>query len=234
MTRQDPELRTALAAEYALGTLHGLARRRFERLLTKDPVLREEVERWQKDLYQLIELLPDRDPSPSVWRVVAQRVAPPPAVVKRAGLWESLVFWRSWGLLAGALAVALAVYVGADLLRPTPPDYAVILSDSAERPAWLARLDRTRDRLSVQALRPQELAADRSFELWLLPGEGDPPRSLGLIPAQGSMSLSLPPELERRLPAAKGLAVSLEPAGGSPTNQPTGPVLYQGALLPPA
>jgi anti-sigma-K factor RskA len=32
------------------------------------------------------------------------------------------------------------------------------------------------------------------------------------------------------LARARGLAVSLEPAGGSPTGQPTGPVVYQGRL----
>jgi anti-sigma-K factor RskA len=37
------------------------------------------------------------------------------------------------------------------------------------------------------------------------------------------------------LPPAGGvLAVSLEPPGGSPTGAPTGPVLYQGKMLPHA
>jgi anti-sigma-K factor RskA len=32
------------------------------------------------------------------------------------------------------------------------------------------------------------------------------------------------------LAGAKGLAISLEPAGGSPTGAPTGPILYTGKI----
>jgi anti-sigma-K factor RskA len=33
-------------------------------------------------------------------------------------------------------------------------------------------------------------------------------------------------------PAGAVLAISVEPAGGSPTGQPTGPVRYKGEVLP--
>lgn len=36
---------------------------------------------------------------------------------------------------------------------------------------------------------------------------------------------------ERTLEASSTLAVSLEPAGGSPTGSPTGPVLYTALLV---
>jgi len=41
----------------------------------------------------------------------------------------------------------------------------------------------------------------------------------------------LPPGLAALLERASGLAISLEPAGGSPTGQPTGPVLYTAPLV---
>jgi anti-sigma-K factor RskA len=55
------------------------------------------------------------------------------------------------------------------------------------------------------------------------------PRPLGLI-AEGALSVDLGPLAARAL-ASGVLAVSLEPAGGSPTGSPTGPVLYQGRIL---
>jgi anti-sigma-K factor RskA len=55
------------------------------------------------------------------------------------------------------------------------------------------------------------------------------PRPLGLI-AKGALSVDLGPLAARAL-ASGVLAVSLEPAGGSPTGSPTGPVLYQGRIL---
>ncbi|MGE5145642.1 MAG: anti-sigma factor domain-containing protein, partial [Candidatus Eiseniibacteriota bacterium] len=42
--------------------------------------------------------------------------------------------------------------------------------------------------------------------------------------------IALPTSATGLLPDAAGVAISLEPAGGSPTGQPTGPVLFQGRL----
>jgi anti-sigma-K factor RskA len=42
--------------------------------------------------------------------------------------------------------------------------------------------------------------------------------------------IQLSKEHQALLTAPLTLAVSLEPEGGSPTGQPTGPVLYQGQL----
>jgi anti-sigma-K factor RskA len=48
--------------------------------------------------------------------------------------------------------------------------------------------------------------------------------------AAGTARLQFPPELVPALANAT-LAVSLEPAGGSPTGLPTGPVLYSGRVV---
>jgi anti-sigma-K factor RskA len=65
--------------------------------------------------------------------------------------------------------------------------------------------------------------SDRDLELWALAKGETRPRSLGVLPASG-----------RRLVAALApdtqLLVSLEPRGGSPTGQPTGPVVYGGTI----
>ncbi len=47
MNYQNPELRDRLAAEYALGTLRGAARRRFQRLMKDDPALRDLTLGWE-------------------------------------------------------------------------------------------------------------------------------------------------------------------------------------------
>ena len=60
-----------------------------------------------------------------------------------------------------------------------------------------------------------------------IPGDGVP-RSLGLL-ADGGGTIALPPGIA---PApGEALAVSLEPAGGSPTGAPTGPVVASGQLV---
>ena len=69
------------------------------------------------------------------------------------------------------------------------------------------------------------VAQDRDLQLWSLPEGATRPASLGVLPAGGKQ---LPPGVQ---PGTK-LLVSLEPKGGSPTGQPTGPVLYGGELRP--
>ena len=245
MNYRDPRTREALAAEYVLGTLHGAARTRFEKLLREDRALRDAVDRWQEELYPaFLDALPERRPPARVWQAIAARTGPAPArpssSVERTANWalkRHLQFWRGWAAVASAAALALAVYVGIDLMRMQPPltvDYVAVVNDGEQQPAWLVEVDADYRRVNVQALRQQPLPADRSFELWLLPEQGQNPISVGLVPAQGETVLTLTPELRERLATAAGLAVSLEPAGGSPTGQPTGPVLYQGPLTPPA
>ena len=66
----------------------------------------------------------------------------------------------------------------------------------------------------------------------MLPDRGNP-RSLGLIstisPA-GVARIELPTAADQALQNIPALAISLEPAGGSPTGLPTGPVLYTGLV----
>ena len=71
----------------------------------------------------------------------------------------------------------------------------------------------------------------RAMELWLiLPGPNQRPQSLGLIQPGQPIRLTIPPELAGQLTPDAALAVSLEPPGGSPTGQPTGPVIASGKL----
>jgi anti-sigma-K factor RskA len=117
MKYADPELCDRLAGEYALGTLRGPARRRFERLLSDDAPLRDLAEDWELRLNLLAESAPAVTPPARVWEGIAERIggasAPrPPSLLSR--LWESLGFWRAASLLAAA-AAAVAVYVA---LRP--------------------------------------------------------------------------------------------------------------------
>ena len=90
-------------------------------------------------------------------------------------------------------------------------------------------LDLHHDRLTLDATRLPATEAGKSLELWILPPSGNP-RSLGLL---ANRRLSLPLDGTAAADLAQGaLAVSLEPAGGSPTGLPTGPVLYSGPVLP--
>ena len=56
------------------------------------------------------------------------------------------------------------------------------------------------------------------------------PVSLGVFPTDRPTTLHLSPAIVARLSNRALLAVSVEPPGGSPTGQPTGPVIAKGAI----
>ena len=58
--RYDAEQVEYLAAEYVLGTLHGAARRRFDRLITEQANVRFTVWRWERHLNGIASALEPR------------------------------------------------------------------------------------------------------------------------------------------------------------------------------
>ena len=230
MKLRNPDVRSALAGEYVTGSLSGGARRRFERLLEDDPSLRGEVEGWQTYLYQLVDLLPEHAPPIGVWEKLASRIVPDEPGI--GGLWDSLPLWRCASMLAGACAILLVIGIWMHRDGPKPIDYHVVVADQDQRAAWLITTELGLETLEVRTLSDQTLGHEQSFELWLIVPSDGAPISLGFIPETGSTSLSLTPTNIARFAHAAALAVSLEPAGGSPSGFPTGPVLYEGTIAP--
>lgn len=228
MKRRNDALREALAAEYVLGTLRGPARRRFERSLASDVALRAQVQAWQERLAPLDAGLEPVQPHERVWRGIEARIQPKQQQ-GATSWWDSVRFWRGAAfagfLAAGVFAITLAV-----LLPRQPEMMVVVMSDQRDEPAmtvsWRVE-DRGQKRLRIRVLGHAEMAPDTAWELWALP-EGGKPVSLGLISTHETQMMMLPPRLADIVNAAQGLAMSVEPRGGSPTGLPTGPVLYQG------
>lgn len=221
--RDKPELRERLAAEYALGTLRGRARERLRRWLRDDAELAREVAAWEARLVPMAEAIPPVAPPPRLWQGIENRL-------EKAR--KSFSFWKTLGLVAsGAAAALLAVAV---LLPPQragiSPSYIAVLSDpKTNHPVLVATAERGEMVLRVNTLDPAIHVAGRSLELWALP-RGAQPRSLGLVSDQKAI-LRLAAAADQSLGDVPALAVSLEPQGGSPTGQPTGPVLYMGPCV---
>jgi anti-sigma-K factor RskA len=231
----DETLRDKLAAEYVLGTMSARARRRFEIHLRGNPQLRRAVSEWETRLSPLTDALPAIEPPARVWQAIKTRLQiGRPAV---AGFWESLSFWRVSSFASGLLALALIVF-GAAPKPETPVDagrMVVVMNDLAtKKPAMTASWEpgqRGSRTLRIRVIGHAEMAPNTAWELWVLPGGDQKPVSLGLITTHETQVVKIPEALAARLDAAHGLAMSVEPAGGSPTGLPSGPVLYAGESI---
>ncbi|MFJ2463224.1 anti-sigma factor domain-containing protein [Pseudomonas sp. NPDC087615] len=221
MNYQTPALRRALAADYAIGLMGSAARRRFEQLLLDDAALRAELAQWQESLVSLTEALPEHPVPDRVWHGITARIEPQVLHVP-----EKRPFWNWLRVTAAASSLVVLVLLGSLYNRDDTRYTATLLSADAQ-PAL--KVQAHADYLQVEPLTLAAIDADRSLELWAIAADGKP-ISLGVIPAGGKGKVELSEAQKVLIGKPIALAVSLEPKGGSPTGQPTGPVLYQGAL----
>lgn len=221
MNYENPELLERLAAEYVLGTLHGAARRRFEGLMLASPNVRAAVIEWENRLSGLASALPDQQPSERIWQDIERRVFPEKD--------RTTYFWRGRAILAGALILALVTLF---VFAPQTVEREVaFVSEGNATPLWVVSMNFDTGELYTRAVSAKALDLDRVYQLWMLPQEGAP-RSLGIMPVDGrTQTQRFSPALLDLLKTATGLAVSIEPPGGSPIPTPSGPVVYQAELI---
>ena len=222
MNYQTTALRRALAADYAIGLMPATARRRFDALLLDDAALRVELGHWQEALASMTGALPERPVPEHVWAGIKSRIEPQVLHVP-----AKQALWKNLRVLAAACAVVVAVTVGVLYQRDTGVAYNATLVNANQQPAL--QIKAFADHLQVEPLSLAAVTSAQDLELWAIK-PGGKPISLGLVPAVGKGRIQLSEAQRALLTAPLTLAVSLEPHGGSPTGQPTGPVLYQGQL----
>lgn len=232
-----PDDRAALAAEYALGLLDGDDLRLATQLHRDDAGFRAEAERWLARFAPLLDEVADADLRRDLYPAIAARLDGSGA---RGGAQilhfrRRLRFWQGAAGLSTAVAAALGV-----LLVGRPPS-APVAPPPTSAPApvpMIAMVEGGANKLVASWNGGQRLmvmpavveSADQAHvhELWIIPADGKP-RSMGVMPA-GPMRLVVEPVTARMIAEGATLAISVEPSGGSPTGQPTGPVIASGKL----
>jgi len=206
-------------AEYVLGVLDADARAAVAHEVATTSEAAVAVALWQRRLTPLADPIDEVAPAPYVWARIRDslQLDAPDRLQPRKGLWDNLQLWRRLGIGAGALAAALlvAVFVPRPALTPTVANagyMASTLQQDNGSTGW-----------------PVAFAQGRAPELWLIPA-GANPIAVGMIAPDKPTTLALDAALLARLGPTAALAVSVEPVGGSPTGQPTGPVIAKGAI----
>jgi anti-sigma-K factor RskA len=255
----NPELLERLASSYALGTLRGGARRRFEALAREQAPVRAAALIWQSRLASINELQPQVQPDAVVWTriqnvlqgektsvaqaaVRAQTAALDAEPTGVAAWLRSLTLWRT-ATAVGALATVAAVTVSVGQRQEFGGEIArlqnqLLAAPQIEYVAVLADDKAAASMLVTFDPKAKKLTLQRvgNFE-----EAGDRslqlwalpptggPKSLGVLGRDKLLKLTAGERDVREVPT---LAISLEPKGGVPSETgPTGPVLFKGALI---
>ncbi len=226
----DDEL---LAAELALGLIDGAERRDAESRLARDPVFASAHSRWQSWAAELF-AGEGEAPRAEVWQEIEARLPVSQAnVIPFPHSGQRL--WQAFALAATVAAIALGVVA---FRNPAQVLVRVPVAQTASAPMVAVLTGKTGVvTVSFDAASGRLTSAPsgldvvgHSPELWVIPADGKP-RSLGVMDAKSPSWIKTPGHAAAALAAGVTLAVSVEPIGGSPTGQPTGPVILTGKMV---
>ena len=227
----------ALAAEYVVGTLRGKARTRYQKLMMQYQAVSDATAQWEQYLTSFAETLPPVTPPANVWESIQIKLGHKAA--NDAGIAtgvntpsdsdqvldfekEKQKRWKNLSFLSTAAALVLAVLLFVMQPIPAPEvSHIAVVNDADNTPLWVIEV--SDETMNVKVTDAFVALADKDYELWMVPANGEAPISLGLMPEANGDTRVTPDILLSQSIAA--LAVSLEAPGGSVTGAPT-EVLY--------
>ena len=228
--------RELLAAEMALRLLEGEELLDARRRMASDPGFVVEVADWEQRLAGLADEIGDVPPDAAMWARIHAAIEEGSRGGSVIQLHRRVRVWRlaTGASVAAALALAFAQFglerepvSGPPAAAPAPVLVASLTSET--EPTSLAATYLPDSRALVLAPGRLDDAPGRDRELWIIP-EGQQPVSLGVLRGGATERRVVPAELTPHFSAGATLALSDEPTGGSPTGQPTGPVIAAGSL----
>lgn len=250
MKLNNKNLQQRLADDYVIGLMSSRARINFEKRMRRDSELRGRVQS-SESMWNLLSLsVPEKRPPKHVWRNISAQLFQDQSSSNIAQLRRNLqstpqpiqnnTHWlKVWAIAASISTISLATYIGVGmppLTTDTSPQLAAtdlsehlsILINDDKQAGWLMKYDQQNQRIHVQTLQAQLLDSQHTYELWIIADGEAQPKSLGLMPEVGEYNLQLTNEQMALLTKVQKFAVSIEPAGGSPTGQPTSAPVYLG------
>lgn len=229
MTPGDVEL----VGEYVLGLLSAAEQQAFESRMAVEPELQAAVQRLRAHMEKLDDTAGALPADSALWqridarldeRIVSSAPLPQPANDNH---------WMRWAGMAASLAVALGVgyFAGSATTRQTAPVMiAVLLTEEDMQPGAIVEAYAD-DSIRLVPLDLAQRPDDRVYQVWTLPDPATGPVSMGIFEDPSTIRLAGP---NLPLPETGQLyEITLEPAGGSPTGRPTGPILVKGFAKTP-
>jgi anti-sigma-K factor RskA len=225
----------AEVGEYVLGLMSDDERAAFEVRLAADADMRRLVAAERERFLELDLTASGPEPGEGLWqRIERGMVAAPSNVVDIGRAWQSKVppraaapsrrgFWQGFAA-ASILGLAGGGVAYMQLKPPAPRLIVVLLNDQAQPVSIVETLDD--QHIRIVPLTAIDVPADRTLQVWTLPDPATGPVSMGLLESVRETLLRGPdlptPKLDQLY------EITLEPAGGSPTGRPTGPIIGKG------
>ena len=231
---QHPETIDRLAAEYALGTLHGSARLRFEALQKTRPDIHRAVWAWHEHLQGMLVSEKPMDTPAGQWNQLESRLFGPGPTSKSA----TRPGWMRWfgPIPAGSLALGLLLGTvimpiweslhGGAAQTQLPESYVGVLATADNKPGLIISSLRKGMTLDIKQLVAVPVSPENTLYLWTIDKDGKV-QGIGPVPSGKFTSAALPQEAEKLFFTAVELAVSVEPKQSQPT-QPSGAFVYRG------
>ncbi|MFG6176002.1 anti-sigma factor domain-containing protein [Halomonas sp. THAF12] len=235
-----------LAAEYVLGTLEADERAAVARRRAHEPELDARILAWEARLAPLGDEVKAVAPGPDLLARIERRIEALEAgdetpatsqhrtadLAQLSALRQRLRFWRWSTGLASAAALTLAVVLIAPLDQtPKEPPFVAVFQQNDQQPAFMLSVDLASRQLHVRPVTAEPMSGN-SYQLWIKEASlGPDPRSVGVLNDDLSLAADALSDFDPELLKRATFGISIEPPGGSPTGQPTGPAIH-GYLYP--
>ncbi|MDH0746454.1 anti-sigma factor [Pseudomonas sp. GD03842] len=227
-----------LAGEYVLGTLTSDQRAEVQERLVHDPALRKAIDGWRSRLLMLTEMAEPPSPSSRLWNRIERNInglRPTPQTrraqrkKRRLAWWDNAGLWRGLAGLGLAASVILTTQLLGHVPTPPAPAFLAVLSTPGDHlPGWVIQASNLRG-IQLVPVDQTQVPIGKVLQLWTQADDWQGPISLGLVsPGQ---TLKVPTDRLPPLQPNQMFELSLEKAGGSPTNKPSGPIQFIGRTV---
>ncbi len=237
---QNPEVFEQLAMEYAVGSLQGRARERFEVLMDTHFYLKATVDAYEAKFANLVELLPEKKPSDAVWNNIQAHIKENPVEdtavqEEKSPWWKTSFFKQGFSMAMMAMVVTIAFILQPDDItggKGAIASYTAAMEyDKSGKPIAVTRIQKSDMKLTIDIMKPMVVADGMELTLWCNPKSGGKPMKMGTISKTGVSELPISKDEWSNLENIGSLAVSVEKQGMDVT-EPTGRMILKGQLSP--
>ncbi|MDQ5768672.1 anti-sigma factor [Thiothrix subterranea] len=230
---QNPDIFEHLAMSYALGTLQGRARLRFEKLQAKHLYLRAVTDAYQQQFAPLAQMLPGEQPPARVWAAISRELKlGKQTTIQPAGWLARLQDYLPWSVAAFASVAASVMTVLLLTANSQPAAYMATMKSPEAAQMIVATVSRETMQVAFDMpanVLPAESGMTPTF--WCIPKDKAMPlMRMGTLANHDGMKMPIDKKVWKELAGVGEFAISMEPMDKPPADKPMGKVVFSGEL----